>query len=61
VRQVAEQHDGTASVANAVDGGAIFTLHLPGMSAEDVATHSESDQLASPGEPVGPVGPVESR
>ncbi|HEX3689107.1 MAG TPA: HAMP domain-containing sensor histidine kinase [Solirubrobacteraceae bacterium] len=55
VRQVAEQHDGTASVANAVDGGAIFTLHLPGGSAEDVATDSESDQLASPGEPVGPV------
>jgi two-component system, OmpR family, sensor histidine kinase MprB len=55
VRQVAEQHGGTASVANAVDGGAIFTLHLPGVSAEDVATHPESDQLASPGEPVGPV------
>ena len=55
VRQVAEQHNGTASVANAVDGGAIFTLHLPGVSAEDAVTHHESDQLASPGEPVGPV------
>ena len=55
VRQVAEQHNGTASVANAVDGGAIFTLHLPGVSAEDAVTHPESHQLASPGEPVGPV------
>jgi two-component system sensor histidine kinase MprB len=29
VRQVAEQHGGTASVANAPDGGAVFTLDLP--------------------------------
>ncbi|MFZ1997744.1 MAG: HAMP domain-containing sensor histidine kinase [Solirubrobacteraceae bacterium] len=34
VRQVAEQHGGSASVTNAVDGGAIFTLHLPGIAAE---------------------------
>ncbi len=34
VRQVAEQHGGSASVTNAVDGGAIFTLYLPGVAAE---------------------------
>jgi two-component system sensor histidine kinase MprB len=29
VRQVAEQHHGTVTAANAADGGAVFTLHLP--------------------------------
>jgi two-component system sensor histidine kinase MprB len=29
VRQVAEQHGGTASASNAPDGGAVFTLSLP--------------------------------
>jgi two-component system, OmpR family, sensor histidine kinase MprB len=29
VRQVAQQHGGSASVANAPEGGAVFTLHLP--------------------------------
>jgi len=29
VRQVAEQHHGTATAANAPDGGAVFTLRLP--------------------------------
>ncbi len=29
VRQVAEQHGGSVSVANAQDGGAVFTLRLP--------------------------------
>ena len=29
VRQVTEQHGGTVAVANADDGGALFTLHLP--------------------------------
>jgi two-component system, OmpR family, sensor histidine kinase MprB len=29
VRQVTEQHGGTATVANAPDGGAVFHLHLP--------------------------------
>ena len=35
VRQTTEQHGGTASVANAPDGGAVFTLHLPAMAVED--------------------------
>ena len=29
VRQVAEQHGGSVSAANAADGGAIFAIHLP--------------------------------
>jgi two-component system, OmpR family, sensor histidine kinase MprB len=32
VRQVTEQHGGSASAANAPDGGAVFTLHLPGVA-----------------------------
>ncbi len=35
VRQVAEQHGGSVGVANAPDGGAVFTLRLPAMAAED--------------------------
>jgi two-component system sensor histidine kinase MprB len=34
VRQVAEQHGGSVSVTNAPDGGAVFTLRLPGMPAD---------------------------
>jgi two-component system sensor histidine kinase MprB len=30
VRQVAEQHGGTITAGNAADGGAVFTLSLPG-------------------------------
>ena len=37
VRQVAEQHGGSVSVTNAVDGGAIFNLWLPGAPADTVA------------------------
>jgi two-component system, OmpR family, sensor histidine kinase MprB len=33
VRQVTEQHGGTATVANAPDGGAVFRLRLPGVPA----------------------------
>jgi two-component system sensor histidine kinase MprB len=35
VRQVAEQHGGHASVANAPDGGAVFTLKLPAAPPDD--------------------------
>ena len=35
VRQVTEQLGGTATAANAVDGGAVFTLHLPTMPGTD--------------------------
>ncbi len=40
VRQVTEQHGGTATAANAPDGGAIFTLHLPTTPAEQSRTHA---------------------
>jgi two-component system sensor histidine kinase MprB len=43
VRQVTEQHGGTASVANADDGGAVFTLSLPG--AEPDTSHEDDDAL----------------
>ena len=35
VRQVTEQHGGTATAANAEDGGAVFTLRLPVTRATD--------------------------
>jgi two-component system sensor histidine kinase MprB len=37
VRQVAEQHGGSVSVTNAVDGGAIFNLWLPGLASDTAA------------------------
>ena len=40
VRQVTEQHGGTATAANAPDGGAVFTLHLPVMAATDESLDS---------------------
>jgi two-component system sensor histidine kinase MprB len=42
VRQVAEQHGGSVSAANAADGGAIFAIHLP-------ATEVRSERPASEG------------
>jgi two-component system, OmpR family, sensor histidine kinase MprB len=52
VRQVAEGHGGSASVTNAVDGGAIFTLHLPGMAAEAEEPVTHVGPTPAPGEPV---------
>ncbi len=53
VRQVAEQHDGTAAVHNAPDGGAVFELRLPGVPA---------DRLDDSGAPTdaGLAGPAEA-
>ena len=63
VRQVAQQHGGSASVVNAVDGGAIFTLHLPAVPAEgmDVAHGESIDVLPRVDGPAQPTEPVESR
>jgi two-component system, OmpR family, sensor histidine kinase MprB len=44
VRQVTEQHGGRVAVANAPDGGAVFTLVLAATAPE--ATGPEADQLA---------------
>jgi two-component system sensor histidine kinase MprB len=38
VRQVTEQHGGSATAANAIDGGAVFTLHLPTTPAAESHT-----------------------
>jgi two-component system, OmpR family, sensor histidine kinase MprB len=42
VRQVAQQHDGSVSVTNAVDGGAIFNLWLPGIPADTADDHPDA-------------------
>jgi two-component system, OmpR family, sensor histidine kinase MprB len=49
VRQVTEQHGGTASVANAPDGGAVFTLSLP--TARPDHSQDEHDRDFSPRDP----------
>jgi two-component system sensor histidine kinase MprB len=54
VRQVAEQHGGSVSATNAEDGGAIFTLHLPAVAAEQA---SGPEAAPAPGAPE----PVEIR
>jgi two-component system, OmpR family, sensor histidine kinase MprB len=46
VSQVARQHRGSATAANAPDGGALFTLHLPTISVDDgVAAGLEPAEL----------------
>ncbi len=53
VRQVAEQHGGSASVTNAADGGAIVTLHLPGAPADTAPETLPGDHAPPPaGDPV---------
>ncbi len=51
VRQVAEQHGGSVSAANAADGGAIFTIHFPTTPVdrvEDDDGHAASRGQADP-------------
>ena len=56
VRQVTEQHGGTASVANAPDGGAVFTMALPtttgdmsaGQAGDAIDGAEDSSQSGSP-------------
>jgi two-component system sensor histidine kinase MprB len=57
VRQVTEQHGGTATVANAPEGGAVFTLHLPVISASDDGG-GPSERASAP---VGPPAPAARR
>jgi two-component system sensor histidine kinase MprB len=52
VRQVAEQHGGSASVVNAVDGGAIFTMHLPAVPSEPGDSMLPLDETRASSEPV---------
>ncbi len=49
VRQVAEQHRGSATVENAPDGGAMFTLHLPTSPAGPDHSTLWADAPAAPG------------
>jgi two-component system, OmpR family, sensor histidine kinase MprB len=44
VRQVAEQHGGSASAANAPDGGAVFTIELPTSAAIDPTPEAEAPE-----------------
>ena len=44
VRQVTEQHGGAVSVANAPDGGAVFTMNLPALPARDAALAGDQER-----------------
>jgi two-component system sensor histidine kinase MprB len=48
VRQVAEQHGGTASAANAPDGGAVFTIELPTTAPLELEPEHETEPIPSP-------------
>jgi len=63
VRQVTEQHGGTATAANAPDGGAIFTLHLPVLGAGDDGgpAGERRGDVERDGTPVAPPQPARAR
>jgi len=46
VRQVATQHGGSIDAANAPDGGAVFTLHLPTVAPESAEQAGSSQPEA---------------
>jgi signal transduction histidine kinase len=48
VRQVAEQHGGSVSAANELDGGAVFTMRLPVVAADGQAQPVEEPTGARP-------------
>jgi two-component system sensor histidine kinase MprB len=64
VRQVTTQHGGSATVANAPDGGAVFTLHLPVVPAtgdEEVPLDGDDGPTKRAGAPAAPPAPAARR
>ena len=59
VRQVTEQHGGSASVANAPDGGAIFTLALP-TTTGDMSPGEAGEATDGADDPSRPAAPGRS-
>jgi two-component system, OmpR family, sensor histidine kinase MprB len=51
VRQVAMQHGGSVSVANAPDGGAVFQIYLPTAATDPDEAHREDGDAFPSGEP----------
>ncbi|MGI8506331.1 MAG: sensor histidine kinase [Solirubrobacteraceae bacterium] len=58
VRQVTEQHGGTAIVTNTADGGAVFTLRLPVMAAADSSDHDAVGRTGLPSSSAGASAPT---
>ena len=62
VRQVTEQHGGSVSAANAPDGGAVFTMHLPLVAADGEAhavdVSARGAEEATAGDTAAPDGAV---
>ena len=50
VRQVTEQHGGSVAAANAPDGGAVFTLHLPAAPPDKTDETDETRETGETGE-----------